>query len=1190
MLDEQQLININYYYYNKTQIDALLSSYAKKNHTHSNYLTNASLNTKVDIAQGTDKALKNVVTDANGNITIENKPYIPATLTDLTDDIGLATQTDINTLNNKISQKVNTSDIKNNLTSTDTNKPLSAKQGKELKTLVDNKASSIHNHTTLDVTDPNAYSAINTTVDATQENINTNINDKINTLLGRTNVATSSVAGLLSGSDKTKLDYCTTVPTVAGTSNDNINFTGSNNTVINVKTGTTISVYFMKPNNDNATFNLNNKGIYPIFYNGRAVKAGEIPVKAICLLMFTTWTTINSGNGAWMLFHTPQPEENENEETTPISHASEDTTYGVGDSTHYGHVKVDDDMSANSVNPVENRVVKDYVDTAIGGVVSGGIDLSQTHEHDDRYFTELEITDQLNTKLNKGIQIPNDADLNTYTNEGFYFYPSTSGSKNILNYPECDPTTLKNSNADAFTLLVEKISSSSPKQTLTMFNANNANPRTFIRIKKANGQPWQDWKEVEFKGHTHDTANGVTPGFSLNNFTTDYKNALDNLNTTISNAVSNLEMIEIVSTLPTSNIKTNKMYLKANSVNGTNNKYDVYIRVNNTWEKIDSLDFNISDYAKKSDLQQVATSGSYNHLVDTPSIPTANATASNIKMDGVQNAGSLDSYAKADHIHPINQQIPNEADLNTYIDPGFYWYPSSSNAKNISNYPEGDANNSYKNPNANAFTLLIEKISNNSVKQTLTIYNSTNVNPRTFIRIKKADGTWNNWKEIEYKGHTHSIGDGETAGFSTNDFSNNYKTTIDNLHTVATTGEYTDLNNIPSIPEANNTNANIKSNGIQNAGTLLTYAKADHVHPINASIKKEDNLNDYIVPGFYYCTGSTIGKDVLNYPECDPTTLKNSNANGFTLLVEKLNDSSTKQTLTVYNSTNVNPRTFIRIKLANSTGNWNDWKEIEYKGHIHSTNDITGTIATNQIANTAITIDKINSNVYDTTNGGTSGSNKLITSGAVYNGLNTKSPTNHGHGKISPGGTITETTNSVRNVVVTDTTNNNIRVINKVPFANLDGVAASNHVHTYEELENKPDNEWVYISDNYYTDIFDHDVTTWSGSYTHAWFNSFSNMILCRFHAPFLAMQSATEYTWDHGDNIMKVKDEYRPKIAIHGSAVTKRGSDVGIGTIWVNANGYFGGIFNKTYNNNGNNINVYGTLIWCLTEELPYE
>ena len=37
---------------------------------------------------------------------------------------------------------------------------------------------------------------------------------------------------------------------------------------------------------------------------------------------------------------------------------------------------------------------------------------------------------------------------------------------------------------------------------------------------------------------------------------------------------------------------------------------------------------------------------------DKPTIPSANNTASNIKMNGTQNAGSLSTFAKADHVHP----------------------------------------------------------------------------------------------------------------------------------------------------------------------------------------------------------------------------------------------------------------------------------------------------------------------------------------------------------------------------------------------------------------------------------------------------------------------------------------------------------------------------------------------------------
>jgi len=37
-----------------------------------------------------------------------------------------------------------------------------------------------------------------------------------------------------------------------------------------------------------------------------------------------------------------------------------------------------------------------------------------------------------------------------------------------------------------------------------------------------------------------------------------------------------------------------------------------------------------------------------------PTVPTANSTASNIKMDGTQSAGSLSTFAKADHVHPTD--------------------------------------------------------------------------------------------------------------------------------------------------------------------------------------------------------------------------------------------------------------------------------------------------------------------------------------------------------------------------------------------------------------------------------------------------------------------------------------------------------------------------------------------------------
>lgn len=82
---------------------------------------------------------------------------------------------------------------------------------------------------------------------------------------------------------------------------------------------------------------------------------------------------------------------------------------------------------------------------------------------------------------------------------------------------------------------------------------------------------------------------------------TEIDTKIQTINNNITNAISNLELIEIVQDLPTTNIKTNKLYLKTNGNTTNENKYDIYIRtINNEWEKIDSLDFTITDYIKKT--------------------------------------------------------------------------------------------------------------------------------------------------------------------------------------------------------------------------------------------------------------------------------------------------------------------------------------------------------------------------------------------------------------------------------------------------------------------------------------------------------------------------------------------------------------------------------------------------------------
>lgn len=94
-----------------------------------------------------DLAYENDVTNYVGAVALsndyndlDNKPTIPTATSELTNDSGFLTS------HQSLSGYLQTSDVKDNLTSTDTNKPLSANQGKELKTLVDGKADSGHTH------------------------------------------------------------------------------------------------------------------------------------------------------------------------------------------------------------------------------------------------------------------------------------------------------------------------------------------------------------------------------------------------------------------------------------------------------------------------------------------------------------------------------------------------------------------------------------------------------------------------------------------------------------------------------------------------------------------------------------------------------------------------------------------------------------------------------------------------------------------------------------------------------------------------------------------------------------------------------------------------------------------------------------------------------------------------------------
>ena len=62
----------------------------------------------------------------------------------------------------------------------------------------------------------------------------------------------------------------------------------------------------------------------------------------------------------------------------PVNHASGSTQYGQATDSLYGHVIVDSNVSDASINPVQNKVIKKYVDDTVAGLDVSAIELSQS--------------------------------------------------------------------------------------------------------------------------------------------------------------------------------------------------------------------------------------------------------------------------------------------------------------------------------------------------------------------------------------------------------------------------------------------------------------------------------------------------------------------------------------------------------------------------------------------------------------------------------------------------------------------------------------------------------------------------------------------------------------------------------------------------------------------------------------------
>lgn len=75
----------------------------------------------------------------------------------------------------------------------------------------------------------------------------------------------------------------------------------------------------------------------------------------------------------------------------PVNHASDATTYGVGSTSQYGHVKVDASMSESSTNPVQNGIIVGFVNSSIGTATANFLGTYYAGSHDPVEAKDLQI-------------------------------------------------------------------------------------------------------------------------------------------------------------------------------------------------------------------------------------------------------------------------------------------------------------------------------------------------------------------------------------------------------------------------------------------------------------------------------------------------------------------------------------------------------------------------------------------------------------------------------------------------------------------------------------------------------------------------------------------------------------------------------------------------------------------------------
>ena len=609
------------------------------------------------------------------------------------------------------------------------------------------------------------------------------------------------------------------------------------------------------------------------------------------------------------------------------------------------HNPIDNEFSSTSTNAVENKVVFNNFQnlsnafseqmTNLWGTLSGKEDKSNkitswsNTSSVTKYPSEKLVKDELDNKANSS-DIP--TNNNQLVNGAGYITSSTLVSHNTSDAAHSDIRNILSNKAD---------SSDIPTKTSDLTNDSGyLTSHQDITNKEDKSNKVTSWSSTTTDTHY--------PSEKL------VKDSLDNKANSTHNHTKN--QITDFPTIPTktSDLTNDSNFISTSSTNGlvkNNGTIDTntYLTTSNA----------SSTYVAK-ETGKGLFSGSYNDLTDKPTIPSA-------------------------YTHPSTHSSSMITDSNTH-----------NNIGNTSNTLENIITNIDNKLGSLANVDLIEVTSSLPTASSSTLNklyliaessSATNDNYEIYVTVRT--GTSGNytyaWEKvdtarIDLSGYLTTTNAQQTyvqketgKGLSSNDYTTTEKNKLAGLHTVATTGSYTDLTNKPSYTATvtSSTTDSIKIGSINiNGSNVDIYAKDTvYTHPNDLNTTKTSGLYKIALNSKGHVTSATsVEKSDITNLGIASTDLANGTTNGLssndytTTEKNKLANLHTVATSGSYNDLTNKPNIPTDVSQLTDTQN----TPFTPKSHNHSIENITNLqTSLNGKANTSDLSDVAFSNDYD---------------------------------------------------------------------------------------------------------------------------------------------------------------------------------------------------------------------------------